>query len=117
RVGHLGDEHGALFKALGLFAGADDADGADGDRLTNGEAGDEDLGLLAEGVGLEGAPGLAPLDGLGPGLDDVELARAAVLGPLDVHGPLVMGLDGGAPAGEGEDLAIVEDVLIALVRG
>src|SRR3546814_17057509 len=63
-----------------------------------------------------GGAGLC-LDRLGPGLDNVEFACLAVLGPLHIHRALIMVLDRDSPAGELEDIGIVEHEGPAFLRG
>ena len=47
---------------------------------------------------------------LGPGLDHVQLAVEAVLGPLHVHRPAVVALDGAGVAGQLEHLVVAQAV-------
>jgi hypothetical protein len=84
------------------------------DLLADALAPDQDLALLQQPVVLDPGPAALGVHGLGPRLDDVELAIAPVLRPLDVHGLRVAGalgvvlLDLEGPARQLEHLLVLE---------
>ena len=90
RVGHVGDQHVAWLHLVHILDVVNHADRSGSNFLTNGaplgQHGTRALELVAL-LGL--ALGLA-FDGLGPRLQDVNLAVDTVLAPLDVHGPAVV---------------------------
>ncbi|MCY1183134.1 hypothetical protein D9M73_237300 [compost metagenome] len=66
---------------------------AGADALANGAAFHQDLALFLQQVALHHGDAGAALHGFRTGLDDVQLAVVAVLGPLDVHRAAVVFLD------------------------
>src|SRR5690606_2951043 len=84
------------------------------DRVADGKSRRELLTLAVQLVGLQRADLLARLHGLGPGLHDIELARLAVLRPFDVHRLAVVRFNRAGPAGELDDLLVVEHERVAL---
>ena len=92
RVGHVGDQHVA-----GLDHGHLICAGHQPHRAV-GHAGSHGLALaqhLTAPLQLEGfLHGAVGLYGLGPGLDDEQIAGNAVQGPFDVHGAWLAGLGG-----------------------
>src|SRR5690606_41504321 len=105
-VAHLGPLH--------LGGIRHDLDRARADPLADRPATDEDLGTALEPEALLDALVALGLHGLGPGLQDVELAVDAVTAPFDVHRALVMALDDEGGARELDDLVVRERIAAAL---
>ena len=113
-IGHLGDQDRVVLEAVDLGRGVELAHLPGRHRVADAEPAHEPLAFALDRVRLE-RPGLpAGLDRLGTGLHDIKVAGRAVLGPLHVHRPPVVLLDGDSPAGQLQDLRIVEHVCRAL---
>ena len=93
RIGHVGHQHVAGLHAVHVGDRVHDARGTGADAAADAAAGGQDLAGALQVEPLQRARAAA-LHGLRARLHEVELAVDAVLGPLDVHGPLVMALDG-----------------------
>jgi hypothetical protein len=88
-----------------------------GDLLTDRAALGDDLAPPFERVAFQDGRCAPGGNGLGPGLDQVELPVGAVLGPLDVHRPTVMVLDRDRLPAELENLGVGEAVPVPVCFG
>ncbi len=114
RIGRFGHQDRALAKPIDVGGAVDDAGLADGNRLADRGARDDQFAFLRQAVGFQQGVRFGRLHRLGAGLDEVEFAGVAVLGPFDVHGPPVVRLDRHRPARQLQDLLILQDQRFAL---
>ncbi len=90
RVRHVGDEHIALLDAAHFVDAADDLGGAGADLLADAPAFANHVRTALQREALD-RPAAAALHGFRAGLQDIDLAVAAVLAPFDIHGaPVVL---------------------------
>src|SRR3546814_8858714 len=99
-IRRLGYENRSIAELFDVGGGADHTGLAGGDGSTDGGAGRDCGAFRFQAVMPEGGGAGLCLDRLGPGLDNVEFACLAVLGPLHIHRALIMVLDRASPAGE-----------------
>ena len=93
-IGHIGNEHVPGAHSGHFLHVADDARGSRADALTDRTAARHHASLLTlQCISLNRAPGAA-LYRLRTRLQDVDLARLAILAPLDIHRTAVVLLDG-----------------------
>ena len=116
-VGHVGDQHVAGAELGHLLHAAQHADRASADALADGPPRDQDVAAALQLEAAQRAVVRPRHHGLRPGLQHVELAVDAVLGPLDVHGPSVVLLDDQGVARELLHLLVGEGEQHALVGG
>jgi hypothetical protein len=93
RIGHVGDQHVALFHAVHLGGRLDQSHLPLPDLLPDRATAREHGGFLVEPVAPQAIGVAARLHGLGACLQDIDLAVFSVAAPLDVHRPLVMLFD------------------------
>ena len=118
RVGHVGHQHVAGLHLVHLGDAADQPDRAGADLLADRAALGQHRALGLVTLELEALLGLAlglALHRLGPRLQDVELAVAAVAAPLDVHRAAVVALDDQRVVGQLGDLNVTQRVAVALL--
>ncbi len=108
RIGRLRHQDRSVDETADLARTFDQADVARHDRVADAESRDQLPALRLDAIGFEGACLLAGLHGFGSRLDDEDLAGLAIFGPLHVHGAPIVGLDRAGPAGEREDILIVQ---------
>src|SRR3546814_2271437 len=89
----LGYGNRSMAELCDVGGGADHTGLAGGDGSTDGGAGRDCGAFRFQAVMPEGGGAGLCLDRLGPGLDNVEFACLAVLGPLHIHRALIMVLD------------------------
>ncbi|KAK8914672.1 hypothetical protein VCV18_010991 [Metarhizium anisopliae] len=109
RVRRAGDQDGVVDKLVQVPGALDEAEPSRDGGVADREARGEDAPLAAHLVYLEDGGVAGRVHRLRPGLDDKQLARHAVLGPLHVHGHAVVLLNRVRPAGELQDLLVAED--------
>ncbi len=117
RGGDVGDQDLARDEVREVRRGADEPGLAGRDLLAHRPTHRGDLAATSQGVRLQHGRLALRRDGLGSGLDDVELAVDPVLGPLDVHGSPVVVLDREGAARELEHVLVAQAVVDAIVLG
>ena len=115
RVGHVGDEHVAGLDLVHVLDAVHDAHRARADLLADRAAFGEHRAAALELVALLDLIALLALHRFGPGLQDVELAVAAVLAPLDVHRAAVVLLDRERVAGEFGYICVAQRIAVAVL--
>ena len=115
RVGHVGDQHVAWLDLRHLGGIRHHAHRAAADLVADRAAARQNAGAALEGVALFKVA-LARLHRLRPRLEDIQLAVGAVLGPLDVHRPSIVPLDGKRIARELQHFGVRERESRALLR-
>ncbi|KAF5138997.1 hypothetical protein E5D57_002786 [Metarhizium anisopliae] len=109
RVCRAGDQDGVVHELVQVPGAFDEAEPSRDGCVADREARGEDAPLAAHLVYLEDGGVAAGVHRFRPGLDNKQLARHAVLGPLHVHGHAVVLLNRVRPAGELQDLLVAED--------
>lgn len=115
-IGGVGDEDRSRREAVAFVGGVESAHRTRGDDASHGEPLDQGRALLGDREVRDRLPRPPSLHRLGPGLHDEKIPGGAVLRPLHIHRSLVVRLHGHRPAGELEDLIVVEheSVLLSL---
>ncbi len=110
-----------LLDLVHLVGAEHDLDRTTANALSDGPASDQRAALFTQLEALQLAALLLGNDGLRTRLHDVQLAVIAIQRPFDIHGPLVMLLDGDRLTGEVHDLLVVDTetpaILVRHVNG
>src|SRR6188472_2974603 len=106
--GGVGDEYLAGLEFRQVREVLDPSHRTRGDSFADGPALGEYLALALEHIRLQRGHAVLGRNGLRPGLDDVELSVDSVLGPLHVHWPPVVLLDGARVAGQFQRVGVGE---------
>ncbi len=117
RIGHLGHQHRSRRECLDVLAAGQSLDRSDRHAFADRHAFDQSRPVPRDQVGPKRVDVSDGLHGLGTGLDDEQLARQPILGPLDVHRRAVVVLDHHRPPGQVDDLVVVEHELVPLRVG
>ena len=119
RIRHVGHQHVPRLNAGHVRDVVHEPRGPAADALADAAPGAEHLAPGFQLEALQTLGGGAALDGLRPGLKDVDPAVLSVLSPLDVHGPAVVILDLQRVTGERLHIVVFEGehTLLALRYG
>ena len=107
RFCHVRDQYVAVLHPVHLADVANYPRGAGTDLLAYAAALADHIRVSFQREALNG-PAAAALNGFGAGLQDVDLAVVTVFAPFDIHGALIVVLDGDGHFGQFDDLLLTE---------